>query len=417
MTLDELKVFLQSVESTNHLEVCGHCKRWVLIQQDDLLQEVYPEVYDALILPPAKEDFNQEIETVKTDPTQVETENKPQAFSLKKMIAITLVVLLSTLTCVSFLFLQADKADHEQKVSYGFSTDILDQLISENNQTQFVALVEEAISDDSTITEKLEYLPYLRLYSFYTNGEKEVLSARVIKGEADSAPSECNLTSWTNSFEESFSDWKKLIYDKELPTEHWARILGWDPYWILRREYSGWLLAGGYYGYCIGIAQKSFAQLMQNDAFKNKVIEAYSDEADDMLISIMQRLNWLNHKVLGGEWTPIEVDKPTNNTISMWNCLEAAKDYKYLSRCKGKYDQGEDPWKIHIDQRYIHNFLRLTLENEFVGQKELKELRAINKRFEQVDHFTQFDFSLEKSWVESIIKHKGNLSEAMKISH
>lgn len=247
------------------------------------------------------------------------------------------------------------------------------------------------------------WLPYLRLYAFNHDGAIAGISGKVLRGQLPgAAPSDCSLKQWRKQWRSSYKNWNQVLIDRKLIRAHWARMLAWDPHWIRRREHKGWLGEQNYFLACMIMADRALDELAADASLVNSA----ADWGRLGFTAIKNRIAWMLNSARGNvDSYPVSVDN--NNSLSIWTCMEQARDLRSLSRCKdGLVDNTSDSSFIaYTEERFIWNSLRIAINGgASLNAETLVALDKLASKANKADFYTRFDYRAEQRLLRGLVQ-------------
>ncbi|NBQ52388.1 MAG: hypothetical protein EBU49_02240, partial [Proteobacteria bacterium] len=252
------------------------------------------------------------------------------------------------------------------------------------------------------------WLPFLRAYAFFGPGEIDGFSSKKLRGEAGvAAPADCSVKAWSKRWNDAYSSFNAVAQGGSLPSDHWARLLAWDPHWINRRSQSGWIRPRSFYEGCVMAAVRSFDSIpagATTDAVRERLA---------VLTAVLK--NPSKAQVEGASRKGTGSAKVT--AFGLWTCMDLARNRIELDRCL------EAPWQNLMQsdynrEKFYWSMLRLAVKARSEGdQASWPLLRNDLQEFitgrDQSDSYTRIDYSDELHFVGAI---KGVLPAVMDMS-
>jgi hypothetical protein len=264
----------------------------------------------------------------------------------------------------------------------------------------------DGIVQSINLDKKLEtaWLPYLRLYAFNHEGAIPGFPVKTLRGQAAaSAPSDCSLKQWRKRWRSSYKQWIQLIGERKLVRSHWARMLAWDPHWIRRRDNKGWIGNQNYYTACLTMADRALDELSSDTS----LVQNAGDWARMGYPQVKRRLIWIleiardGHSVAGAPGDAA-------NALSVWTCMEQARDLKSLSKCKEGLIGGtaeQDAFLSYTDERYAWNALRIAATTPgAIAAETVSQLDKLAAKAGKGDFYTRFDYRAEQKLLKTLSK-------------
>ena len=245
-----------------------------------------------------------------------------------------------------------------------------------------------------------EWLPLMRVYAYRREGRFEGMQPQFLRGVDNGiAPKDCTLATWKKLWQSSRPEWDGFIKGTSLPQADWARLLAWDPHWILHRSPErGWLNPESYYEGCILMAQKSLIQLGTE-----------TKDGSEARENILARLNWLV-SMLKGESVGSEISM--SGTLWAISCLESSEKREAIEECHKATELGRD-WDGVFRARMLVNHARTVIaRGPTLGVNDIEELRQLIPQIRARDPYTRFDYDLEIRFYQQVMITSGRVQKA-----
>ncbi len=400
MTLQELKVALDSLEVTLSDEIAASLKPWVFLDDGQAIRSHYPEVVAIL---GRGEDFSAVSESMNLSVKGKRNESsknfkrypegKKRKFGTLAILAVALVSLLviGGFTLGYFQITKkvvaplptnktANGASLYKEIFVRFGSDW--QSASDfvlKNQTEILSV----LTNEPAYGEKL--IPYIRLQAFISGGGfYEGVDSKLIYGSHDST--NCRVSEYRKLWKSSETSWKK-----HSKPDAWMKILMTHKNWLQSRWTEGWILPKTFEGACLFLAEDAFLSLYGT--------EPLSVEGE----ALRRRLSRLAGLQLG-EDSPVNLK--SDHPFDILSCLEDAKMEKEIGECLKRNKDKE--WRIVFqtaaDVNRIHRgdlpaqelakyfpFTQLDLGPERTIASELKSGKSlVNSLKIAQDQFPQF---------------------------
>ena len=387
-------------------EIAASNSPWVAFEDLDKIQKVYPELIEVVRKEmlsgwAVSEEFGKKISNSNNKKAQKQAKSKSNL--------VFKTVFLGCLAVIAFAIVWVAIVGAGTVRGYFFAkrdpnADKLEEFYGQGKMVQLEAYVDRYAKQIVRSRDLSDYAPFLRLVAFSRDGQIDGLKAGVLKGSQPwLAPGDCSQESWRLRFERSKGEWSGLIAGRDLPKKDWAKILLWDPYWIIRRShyYPEWRDPKSYYEACLRMAAKGLEALVvaptESELLENKRV-------------LLSRLNWLLILV-GGTESASEFQM--SGTLWALSCIESSERDKSAGECVAQSDYS-DEWKRLLGARRALRETSLVL----VKKKSLKwaEIEGFKQGIDVLpasDAMTGFDYQIELRFYQQIVLSNGNIAAAM----
>ena len=368
MALDEFKIRFDRLEFGMQDEVSGHCGPWVVLDRREDMMKHYPEIArvfgenlplswrettghaNVISRKDSRKDKRSELEQQKkarTDFHRYMELRKRQAVARTRLALLTVMV---SLVIGAWIIM-------DKEVSIDLAE--IQTLSQKSDPTEFLNVMGvKVIPQAARIakSQKLQplWLPYLRMYAYYTTGLVEGVSQKMLRGDAlPTLPLECSVDAWKRKWRENAGAAVTFIQGTSLQKNPWTKLLGLDPYWVRRRPSKGWIRPKSYIAGCLMTA---------HTAIRSLSTEKNSDGSDfismDISTAILARLRF-QLDVINGNRTAVTAGG--SGVLSQLICLETQMSLAELDKCRN----GVDPqFRPLFDERYAFGVLRLVLASK-----------------------------------------------------
>ena len=408
MTLVEMHEAYKHMQFGLQDEVAGHCGPWVTFENLERIKKQYPEVA-RIVYEEMMAGWN-----VGSDSEGKLINEDTKRLAIKSVRGISLAVFFLVIAVAAFVaalyMASSGKAavkGKEQQESALRPRDLQDMLERRDNVgfDRYMELhggeLVAQISQRQVVEES--WLPYLRQFAFAHDGQFAGLNPKYLRGSATAAaPVDCSLQIWRRRWRSSSKDWNDLLVGHELVRAHWARLMAWDPYWIKRREHTGWIGAQNYYTACLSMADKALTEV---GAELVKITP--TDEWDKLgYARLKARLAWLQVSLKGTAVGAVAAMPEAamvlvndSSSVALWTCFEAATDLGALTGCRrGMGGEKDTTWQAYNEERYGWNLLRLAASTHGTLSADMRGLMLrLGPKINKEDHFTRFDYRPEAS--------------------
>ena len=408
MTLVEMQEAYKHMQFGLQDEVAGHCGPWVTFENLERIKKQYPEVA-RIVHEEMMAGWN-----VNSDSEGKLINEDTKRLAIKSVRGVSLAVFFLVVAVVAFIAAlymasagkTAVKAKEQQESA--LRPRDLDGMLERRDSAGFDRYIElhrgelvAQVSQRQTLDEG--WLPYLRHFAFAHEGQIVGLNPKYLRGSAAAAtPVDCSLQIWRRRWRSSSNDWNDLLLGHELVRAHWARLMAWDPYWIKRREHTGWIGTQNYYAACLSMADKALTEVGAD------LVKVMPTEEWDQLgyARLKARLAWLQASLKGTTVAAVAVIPEAakvlvndSSSVGLWTCFETAADLSALTRCRRGMSGAKDTtWQAYNDERYGWNLLRLAASTHGTLPADMRGLMLqFGPKINKEDHFTRFDYRPEAS--------------------
>ena len=247
------------------------------------------------------------------------------------------------------------------------------------------------------------WLPYVRMYAFYTNGMVDNVPMKTLRGSVPAyAPQDCSVDSWKKRWRENAPQTAAWINGKSLVRTQMTRALSWDPQWIRRRPMKGWLKPRNWFEGCLmsaTVAMRAIAVDANLGADPGVVTM-------DMVAAVSRRLQ-AELEIIQNGHTSIVGD--ANTVLGSLTCMDQAENYSALQRCRTKFtDVGLQQF---TDEHANWQWVRLALASP-TNPIEPALLADINQGVSKLvseDMMSKLDFSAELRFLQLLQQSAGKL--------
>lgn len=409
MTVVEMREAHRRMQFGMSDEVAGHCGPWVSFDNLTSLKRYYPEVAKIVseeILPGWGISENTEARLVaasgnkKLPISNSRSMNLALAFLLIAFLAFVAAVYMATANGRMSSKPNVPESDASPQDVQGFIERGEFFAFEEYMRRQLENIV-KSISEDRQL--ETVWLPYLRFYAFNHEGAIAGVSGKILRGQlAGAAPSDCSLKQWRKQWRSSYKLWNQVLIDRKLIRAHWARMLAWDPHWIRRRDNKGWIGNQNYYSACMVMADRALDEL----AADTSLVSSSADWARMGFTAIKSRIAWILNSARGiQDADPMVIDN--NNALSIWTCMEQARDLKTLSRCKEGLVEStpEDAFVSYTEERFIWNSLRIAMRGgSSLNADMINHLDKMAAKASRADFYTRFDYRAEQRLLRALAR-------------
>lgn len=371
MSISDFKRRLERMEFGMQDEVSGHCGPWTVLDHRDEISKHYPEILTAVgeSLPMSWRETTGHARVISRQDSRKDRKRDQKSRGTsghardgfddylrqrqKKSQRIKLGSLVLVLSAAMFAGYNTLRKEDLPPLAE------LTSLAGKNDPTDFLNVMGvKVIPSLPKImrTQKIQnsWLPLLRMYSFYTTGSVEGVSAKLIRGDLPpSAPQDCSVEGWKGRWRESSGQVVQFVQGKAMPKNPWTKILALDPHWVRRRPTKGWLKPRNYYEGCLMTAQVAIRSIASDPSTPPESQEGVNSE---LLASVGRRLqNQLELIATGRVNTPFE----KTNSLGAMTCFESWSSLSELDACRSLVTEGV--MKPLMDEKYSMGLLRAAL--------------------------------------------------------
>lgn len=387
-------------------EVCGHCGPWVFLDDRERVRRFYPELVP-VIQAVSGNDWSTDVATFRNEPTvrgAVPLPSRKPLLPARRWMMAAAFFGLAVIAALVAWFL-AGSGELSSRIVGGIGGDLpatteLESLLAPGQEREFVStlgpglprIIDRSLRKRETLS---TWLPYLRAYAFLNGGEIEGFPAKKLRGEPGvAAPADCSVASWRKRWQDSASRLRLVTAGGELPSDHWGRILAWDPWWITRRTQTGWIRPRNFYQGCVTLALRAFDQ-------PDSVPGARA--VRERLERLAEAVNSLDgNRVL--PHVPASPGLPT--VFGLWSCMDTARNRVELDHCL------DAPWQDLMNsdynrERFYWSMLRLAVRARMAGDNTewtlvRKDLEAFLAGRDSSDSYTRLDYAVELHFIGAV---------------
>ncbi len=420
MSLSELRAAYSKMQFGAQDEIAGSCQSWITIERQELLRRHYPEVASFIYQESANSWGGSD------HVSGVAASGSAAAQSIRmRTILVAFAYLLACALAVWVAFqlarnlkLSGKLAPEDREASLA----VLESYIETGNLRDFATAMERQLPSllpklQKSRIQTNQWLPLLRTYAFYRDGEVPGFSQSILRGNvvtpvAGALPSECTVKYWKGRWQNSSQAWVQLSSGKAVPRTHWATLLLLDPNWTKRRSVHGWRLPQNFYAACIMTGYKGF-QAAIADISRG---ETAATNATDKSIrdSLERRLRFLQARTLESFAIDSESLRPMAQAVSgdgfsILSCMEYAGSMAQLQGCRSIGDGLTGQWPVIIDLRFRWNQFRLGLTGQVVDLPAAMAMVLEQNYSRKMDPIAFYDIAAELELAKQIRKEPGNI--------
>ncbi len=348
LTLEQFRDSLRTMNFGLQDEVAASCSNWVVLDNEELIRKKYPELVGIISseLPVAwremtghAKQITKKDQKVKASPAQERPARRAsqssdrhkskqnQKGSNNKILISSLMIAVAAVGAGIYLKSQdesippvGDIAALAQKPD---PSDFLNEM-----GLRIVPIINKINRNKEA---QSAWLPYVRMYSFYTNGTVDNFSQKTLRGNlSPAAPADCSVDSWKKRWREGAPQTVAWLNGKTIARNQVTKALTWDPHWIRRRPTKGWIRPRNWYEGCLmsaTVAMKSIATDPNFGADPGVL-------TIDVVAAVSRRLQAQLEIIQSGKAS--QLAEPTNTT-NMMTCMEQAESVATLQKCKPKF--------------------------------------------------------------------------------
>jgi|GEM_PF-1670945 len=405
MSLDEVQQGYQRMDFAGQDEICGHCSKWIALDDVVRMRQLYPEVLEVLSTR-ATGTWNMpgDESSVSLRPAPLKAANKVSA--PRKGLWIPAIIAVA-IAAVAGAFL-ANNHDVAQR----FISDNIPvaskaaMLLEQQDYNGFATYMNRHLDAINTRLTKNrsgynEWIPFIRAQAYLTDGFVPGVKPKFIQGaEKIPAPMDCSVSQWKLRWQEGQSEFDAFVAGTALSRRPWARIVLWDPHWIRRRsDVEGWIIPQNYFAYCLEMAAKAWEQL-KNTPERGQPFVAH--EAIERRIAA--QINIL------ADGTPIN-EIAAEGALKTLNCLDTASSPQDAASCAKSNMSNE--WQELVTVRYgeanLRTQLARTTSNEDSQIQKLNDVLNVAVKF---DPYTSFEYAAELRFAKLVLLNQGDQAAA-----
>ena len=403
MSIKEVKGYYRKMLFGLQDEIAASNLPWVAFEDLEKIQKVYPELLemvrkDMLSGWAVSEDFGKKISGDKHS----RRHKKAKSTTLSSPLTLGYLAI-AILAAMWFIF-----GGMSSFRSYFFAkkdpnVDRLEEFYNQGKLVQLEAYIDRYTKQIVRARDMTDWAPYLRMVAYSRDGQIEGLKNSMLKGSQPwVAPADCSQESWRLRWEKSKTEWTGLVGGKDLPKKDWAKILLWDPYWIIRRShYPDWRDPKNYYEACLRMAAKGLESL---------VIAPTELEPLENRKVLLSRLKWLSSLITG---TQGNNEFQMAGTLWALSCIESSERDKSSGECTASSDFSEE-WRRLLGARTALRDASLALiKKKALRGTEIDSFKQGIDILTAADAITGFDYQIELRFYQQVVLSSGNISAAM----
>lgn len=367
MQLREFQERLARLEFGLQDEVSGHCGPWVVMDRKEDMTVYYPEIAKIFgeDLPLSWRETTGHAKVISRKDTRKDRKKKladhkgsrkdfhqyielrKRQSSSRKLVAAFLVVM--SLMVGAWIVLRKDDAPNVAEIaSLALKPDP-----SEFLNTMGLKVIPQASRLARSTKYQTVWLPYLRMYAYFTIGAIDGVSQKILKGDAAvAAPSECSVEFWKRKWKEFAPESVAFLQGKAMARNPWTKMLALDPDWVRRRPAKGWLRPRNYFEGCLMTALTAIRSLNTDLGASSDGVDAMSPDVANLVSMRLQfQIDSIN-QVQNVQNTD------RSSLLGLLSCMESQSSIADLDRCRGAFDPGFKPL---LEEKYALAVLRIAL--------------------------------------------------------
>lgn len=411
MSIQEFREGIRTMMFGLQDEVAAHCSPWVVLDNEALIKRRYPElaVIVAEELPVAWREMTGHAQQLsakeKKQRAEVERKSKPNALprsderSKKRRRAKrnNWLLLLSGAVAIGAVATAAWIKTREEPLPPVAEIATLAQQADPSDFLNEMGL--RLIPVVSRVNKGKDkdgvWLPYMRMYAFYTNGSIENLPMKYLRGTIPAgAPPDCSVEAWKRRWLEGAPQVVSFTEGKAVNKGYWTRALAWDPYWIRRRPMKGWYKPRSWFEGCLMSASVAMRAISSSPS-----LNGTSEESIETAAAVMRRLQAQLEIIQTGK-TSVQPD--TSKFLGQYTCLEIADSLTAMDACRV---EGNDPtFQQLFDEHAYWQLVRLAMKQNS-GTLDLDLQEAISGPLSKArteDSLSRMDYTPELQYLKDI---------------
>jgi hypothetical protein len=402
MTLEEMRTSFQKLEFGGQDEVCGHCGKWVVIEDSPRLRQHYPEVSDALSNPLVG---GWAASSGHEGAAKIRKSKKPTR--RRSVVGFAMIAVVCGLVAGVAAFVL-----NNQELSSKFLDDNLPltsrakSLVDAqqwDDLRNYIGRHREAISSRASKSKSSyeEWIPYLRAAAYLNDGEVEGIRSKLLQGPGKfRAPADCSVDAWRRRWSQiSQAEFESFLSgnlnSKKLP----MRTLMWDPHWIRRRKAEGWIIPSNYYAFCLEMSKKGW------NAFTSEIQAGLNP---NIKMAVERRLN-TQISIINS--TNIAVIEGGNDILRILNCMDQTETESQTSACKTTVAQPD--MSAFVDAYESYAKIRIITDlNETLSEEQLSGFESITRNITPAAPLTGLDYMPEYRFAKLVMLNMGRVGDA-----
>lgn len=403
MAASEFKQRFDRLEFGMQDEVSGHCGPWVVLDRKDELLQYYPELAKifgeeiplswrentghakVLSRKDSRKDQRKNLDDQRKSRNDFQSymDLRNKQSKLRKTVAF--LTLAASIAVSVFILTQRDEYPSVDEVALA---------AQKSDPSEFLNImglraVPQAARLVKSQKQQAIWLPYLRMYAYFTTGAIDGVSQKTLRGDVlMGAPPECSVDFWKRKWRETADQNIAFVQGKSLQKNPWTKLLAMDPDWVRRRPQKGWVRPRNYIEGCIMTAYTAMRSLTSGDKSDSEGLADMPEGVSDMVLS---RLKSQLEVLTNSKTSQISVA----GILSRLTCLETQTKLEDLNACVN----GVDPqFKPLFDERVGFAVLRIGYQqgDSPVDKQQLTQrFQAVVSKFQTEDFMGRFDLGPE----------------------
>jgi len=233
------------------------------------------------------------------------------------------------------------------------------------------------------------WMPYVRMYAFFTTGAIEGVSQKALRGDVPpSVPADCSVDFWKRKWRENAANTIAFIQGSSLQRNPWTKLLSIDPEWLRRRPQKNWLRPRSYLEGCLMTAHTAMRSLSLDIASVQEGADLLTPEVTSM---VMARLKFQMEYAVQGRAVPAIA---LSGILNQLTCFESQSVLADLEKCR---QLGEQSFKPLLDERYALSVTRLLLKQSqaTIDKSFAQAVQTVLPRFVTEDFMSRLDMTPE----------------------
>lgn len=410
VTAAELSKLIERMAVGLRDEVTGHCGPWIFLDDRDKLKKFYSELLP-IVQAASVSGWSTDANEFRNEPTVkgpiILAKKKPDR---RLILAAAFFGLAVFAAMVAWMFAGSGELSSRIIGSQIPPASELTALLQTGGEKEFVAVIQPQLP---RIIDRVNrnhdfmaaWLPFLRAYAFFGSGEIDGFSSKKLRGEAGvAAPADCSVKAWTKRWHDALPSFNSVALGGALPSDHWARLLAWDPHWINRRSQSGWIRPRNFYQGCVMAAVRAF----------DSIPGGFPADGVRARLAVLSAALENPGKAQEDSSTGKANGSTKATAFGLWTCMDLARSRTELDLCL------EAPWQNLMQsdynrEKFYWSMLRLAVKARSTGDQSSwpllrNDLQAFISGRDQSDSYTRMDYSDELHFVGAI---KGVLPAVM----
>ncbi len=407
MAAPEFKQRFDRLEFGMQDEVSGHCGPWVVLDRKDELLKHYPELAKifgedlplswrentghakVISRKDSRKDQKKNLDEQRRSRNDFHNymEQRNRQSTTRKVVAfLTLAV---SIAVSAFILIQRDEYPSVDDVALAAQK----QDPSEFLNIMGLKVIPQAGKLVKSQKQQIIWLPYLRMYAYFTTGAIDGVPQKLLRGDAPmAAPQECSVDFWKRKWRESSDQNITFVQGKSLQKNPWTKLLTLDPEWVRRRPQKGWSRPRSYLEGCIMTAFAAMRSLASGVKSETEVSTDMPEGVSEMVLGrLRSQLDVINNGRAS--------QAPVAGFLSRLSCLETQARVEDLNLCIN----GVDPqFKPLLDERIAFAVLRIAFQSADIQldkQQLSQRLQSLAAKFQTEDVMGRLDLGPETKMV------------------